>query len=169
MARSSGMSGTCAVSANSAEPPPERSFDTNGTIGTRGPHVAQPSPDPAADGPQGWRDALLSLFPDRDPCPASGQTHGLAFGPTRSTLLIGRASARSASAGQRPSCSAFIPWSAADCCGALMLSNAGQVASVETDLIRYANGLALRRSFGSGASVPVWTFGRADALHLRRP
>jgi hypothetical protein len=50
-----------------------------------------------------------------------------------------------------------------------MLSNAGQVASVETDLIRYANGLAFRRSFGSGASVPVWTFGRADALHLRRP
>jgi hypothetical protein len=51
------------------KPPPEWSFGTNGTIGTRGRHVAQPSPDPAADGPQGWREALLALSPDRDPCP----------------------------------------------------------------------------------------------------
>ena len=32
------------------------------------------------------------------------------------------------------------------CCGALMLSNAGQVASVEPEAIRYANGLISRRA-----------------------
>jgi hypothetical protein len=52
-----------------------------------------------------------------------------------------------------------------DCAGALMLSVAGRVLAVEADLIRYANGLACRRSFGSGASVPVWNFGLGE---LRR-
>ena len=49
-----------------------------------------------------------------------------------------------------------------------MLAGAGRVLAVKADLIRYANGLAFRRSFGSGAVVPVWNFGRADAIHLRR-
>jgi hypothetical protein len=63
-----------------------------------------------------------------------------------------------------------LPWvvAAGQPCGALMLSVAGRVLAVDGNVIRYVNGLAFRRSFGSGASVPVWTFGRADAIHLRR-
>jgi len=50
-----------------------------------------------------------------------------------------------------------------DHCGALMLAVAGRVLAVEADLIRYANGLALRRSVSSGVSVPVWDFSRMPA------
>jgi hypothetical protein len=43
-----------------------------------------------------------------------------------------------------------------DCCGALMLCSAGQVASVEADLIRYVNGLVFRRASVANLAVPVW-------------
>jgi hypothetical protein len=153
------------------KPPPERSFDINGTIGTRGPHVAQPSPDPAADCPQGWRGALLGLSPDHDPCPgfqpdawARVQANALAFIDRHGDVAQRLGWTAVELFGVHPALGAIR----VDCAGALMLCSAGQVASVEADLIRYVNGLAFRRSFGSGASVPVWTFGRADAIHLRR-
>jgi hypothetical protein len=43
-----------------------------------------------------------------------------------------------------------------DCCGALMLSNAGQVASIEAETIRYANELVYRRGGRASRSLPVW-------------
>jgi hypothetical protein len=45
-----------------------------------------------------------------------------------------------------------------DCCGALMLSNAGRILAVETDLIRYANGLTFRRASVASLPVPIWRF-----------
>jgi hypothetical protein len=47
-----------------------------------------------------------------------------------------------------------------DCCGALMLSNAGQVVSIEAETIRSANGLTYRRSSLPRAIAPVWCFPR---------
>ena len=118
-----------------------------------------------------WREALLGHSPDRDPCPsfrpgawARVQANALAFierhgaeehrlGWTAEELF-----------GVNPALGVIR----VDRTGALMLSSAGRVLAVAADLIRYANGLAFRRCSGSGASVPVWNFGRADAIHLRR-
>jgi hypothetical protein len=55
-----------------------------------------------------------------------------------------------------------------DHAGALMLTVAGRVGSVEAEAIRYAGGLVYRRSPVPGAAVPVWSFGRGDAFHLAR-
>jgi hypothetical protein len=43
-----------------------------------------------------------------------------------------------------------------DCCGALMVSGGTAVAEIAPDLIRYANGLAYRRTLAGGPSLPVW-------------
>jgi hypothetical protein len=118
-----------------------------------------------------WREALLGLSPDRDPCP--GFRPG-AWARVWSNALdfIDRHGAEAHRLG----------WTAVelfgvhpalgvirvDHAGALMLAVAGRGLAVEAGLIRHANGLALRRSFGSVASVLVWNFGRADAIHLRR-
>jgi hypothetical protein len=45
-----------------------------------------------------------------------------------------------------------------DCCGALMVSGGTAVAEIAPDLIRYANGLAYRRTPAGGPSLPVWAF-----------
>jgi len=45
-----------------------------------------------------------------------------------------------------------------DFCGALMLSAAGRVASVEADAICYANGLVYRRRGSAGPAVRIWGF-----------
>jgi hypothetical protein len=55
-----------------------------------------------------------------------------------------------------------------DCCGALMLSVTGRVLAVEADAISHANGLTFRRAAHASGAVPVWNFGRADAIHLTR-
>jgi hypothetical protein len=53
-----------------------------------------------------------------------------------------------------------------DCCGALMLCSAGRVLAIEADAISHANGLTFRRAAHASGAVPVWNFGRADAIHL---
>jgi hypothetical protein len=45
-----------------------------------------------------------------------------------------------------------------DCCGALMVSNGNPIVEIKLDLIRYANGLAYRRTPPGGPTVPVWAF-----------
>jgi hypothetical protein len=118
-----------------------------------------------------WREALLGLSPDRDPCP-SFRPNAWARVWSNALDFIERHGAEEHRLG----------WTAeelfgvnpalgvirVDRTGALMLSSAGRVLAVAADLIRYVNGLAFRRTFGSGVSVPVWNFGRADAIHLRR-
>jgi len=109
-----------------------------------------------------WREALLGLSPDRDPCPgfrpgawARVQANALDFierhgaeehrlGWTAEELF-----------GVNPALGVIR----VDRTGALMLSSAGRVLAVAADLIRYVNGLALRRSFSLGASVLVWDLG----------
>ena len=118
-----------------------------------------------------WRDALFALSPDHDPCPG--------FRPN----AWSRVQANALDFIERHGAEAHrLGWTAeelfgvhpalgvirVDRTGALMLSSAGRVLAAGADVIRYVNGLAFRRSFGSGASVPVWNFGRADAIHLRR-
>src|SRR4051794_12291882 len=46
-----------------------------------------------------------------------------------------------------------------DCCRALMVSSGNPIAEIAPDLIRYANGLAYRRTPPGGPTVPVWQFG----------
>jgi hypothetical protein len=121
--------------------------------------------------PEGWREALLGLSPDHDPCPG--------FRPNTWARIWANALDFIARHGAEAH---GLGWTAVElfgvhpvvgivrvyCCGALMLPVAGRVLSVEADVIRFTNGLAFRRAFDSGASVPVWNFGRTDAIHLRR-
>ena len=113
-------------------------------------------------GPEGWREAILGLSPDHDPCP--GFRPGAWARVWANALdFIDRHGAAAHSLG----------WTAeelfgvhpvvgvirVDHCGALMLSNAGRILAVETNLIRYANGLTFRRAGVASLSVPIWRFG----------
>jgi hypothetical protein len=115
-----------------------------------------------ASGPEAWREAILGLSPDHDPCP--GFRPGAWARVWANALdFIDRHEAEAHSLG----------WTAeelfgvhpvvgavrVDCCGALMLPNAGRVLAVEAELIRYVNGLAFRRGIGASPSMPVWRFG----------
>jgi hypothetical protein len=140
-----------------------------------GDHHAKPAPD----GPQGWRDALLRLSPDRDPCPGFRRnawvrvwTNALDFIERHGDEAHGLGWTAPELFGVHPAVGVIR----VDHCGALMLTVAGRVLAVEADAIRFANGhgrgppvggppvagLTFRRSFGSGESVLVWTFGQAD-------
>ena len=112
-----------------------------------------------ADAPAAWREALLGLFPDRDPCPgfrphawARVWANALDFIDRHGVEAHGLGWTAEELFGVHP----VVGVIRVDCCGALMLSSAGRVLAVEADLIRHTNGLAFRRSFSSAASVPVW-------------
>jgi hypothetical protein len=65
-----------------------------------------------ADAPATWREALLGLSPDRDPCPGF-RPHAWARVWANALDFIDRHGAQhTASAGRRRSCSVYIPWSA---------------------------------------------------------
>jgi hypothetical protein len=115
---------------------------SNGTIGARGPHVAQPSPDPAADGSQGWREALLALSRPRSVPRLSAQHMGSRPGQRpRLHQSSRRRSPRPCLDGRKLfGVHPMVGVVRVDFCGALMLSAAGRVASVEAHAIRYANG-----------------------------
>ena len=109
-----------------------------------------------------WREALLGLSPDRDPCPGFRarawprvQANALDFTDRHGAEAHAHRWTAEELFGVHP----VVGVVRLDCAGALMLSVAGWVLGIEADVIRYENGLAFRRSFGSGASVPVWTFG----------
>ena len=134
-----------------------------GGFGTWKPHPPEASPAQAADGPHAWHDVLLALSPDREPCPgfrpnAWARVHAnpLAFidGHGAEAHRLGWTAEELF--GVHPKVGAVR----VDCCGALMLSNAGQVVSIEAETIRSANGLTYRRSSLPRAIAPVWCFPR---------
>jgi hypothetical protein len=147
------------------KPPPEPEeppgFGSYASFGTGAAHRLQTPPPPAADGPVSWREALLALPSDADPCPgwrpdawARVQAHPLDF--------IDRQGAEAERLGWMDvelfGVHPVVGVIQVDHCGALMLTVGGRVESVEAEAIRYAGGLVYRRSGASIAAMPVWDF-----------
>src|SRR4051794_8126224 len=109
-----------------------------------------------------WKQGLARLAPSRAPCPGfrAGQwprVHAAALDFLANTAETAAALGWSTVElfGVHP----VVGVSRVDCCGALMVSNGNPIAEITPDLIRYANGLAYRRTPPGGPTVPVWQFG----------
>ncbi len=127
-----------------------------------------PPPPPPLDGPSAWRDALLALSPDRDPCPGfrlgawarvQGNARDFLHRHGKEAESLGWTAVELL--GVHPTVGVIR----VDHCGALMLPAAGRVESVEAEAIRYAGGFTYRRSSMPVGAVPVWAFG-PDSIRL---
>ena len=123
-----------------------------------------PAPAPAAD-PTAllaeWKQGLARLT-TRDPCPGFRTGQWLSVHAAALDFLANTAETAAALGwttlelfGVHP----VVGVSRVDCCGALMVSSGSPIAEVTPALIRYRNGLAVRRTPPGGPSLPVWAFG----------
>ena len=112
------------------------------------------------DTPAGWREALLALSPDHDPCTgfrpgawARVWAGALDFIERHGDGAHGLGWTAQELFGVHP----VVGVIRVDFTGALLLTVAGRVLAVEVGLIRYAIGLAFHRAFCE-ARVPIWAF-----------
>jgi hypothetical protein len=137
-------------------PQPENSAPGAPSVAT-----SRETPSISASGPAAWREALVALSPDHDPCPGfqSGawprvHANALAFVEE----LGNRAAELGWGAEELFGVDPVVGVERPKSCGALMVSRGHRVVQVRADQIRFANRFAVRRCSKSRPTTPVWDF-----------